>query len=319
MRELDFIEIIKNTVEDSTLIGDDCACLEDSDLYITQDTLVEDVHFSPYTITPYLLGRKSVSVNLSDLAAALAIPKYISVSLSLPEMTKNEFVSELYRGINDVCKEYGVKITGGDITGSEKTVISVTAIGKKNTLFNVSRKYAKKDYVIAVTGDFGSSAAGFYALSQFLMCPESLKEKHFNPIPRIKEGQDIALLTDTDIAATDSSDGLIPSLFNIATASERNISVDINKVPVNTDMIRFCETNNLNYKDFIKWGGEDYELVLCLPESLYNKLNPEKFIKIGTVLNKDKNPSIYITDNKTEEIISKKIYEEKSFNHFVKM
>ena len=97
MNELRFLEIINKTLDSSSFLGDDCAYLDDFDIFVTQDTLVEDVHFSLYTISPYLLGRKAVSVNLSDLAAALSIPKFILVSLSLPKNTKDSFVSELYR------------------------------------------------------------------------------------------------------------------------------------------------------------------------------------------------------------------------------
>ena len=74
MRELEFLKIIEKTLDSSSFLGDDCAFLDDFDIFVTQDTLVENVHFSLYTTTPYLLGRKAVSVNLSDLAAALSIP-----------------------------------------------------------------------------------------------------------------------------------------------------------------------------------------------------------------------------------------------------
>ena len=97
-----------------------------------------------YTTDAYKLGRKAVSVNLSDLAASLAEPKYITVSISMPKLTKNSFVENLYKGINDICREYNVKVIGGDITGSDKIVISITAIGKKVSKFLSSRKNAKK-------------------------------------------------------------------------------------------------------------------------------------------------------------------------------
>ena len=86
MKELEFLDIIKNSLSFKSFIGNDCAFLDEHDLFFTQDTLVEDVHFSLYTTTPYLLGRKAVNVNLSDLAAALAKPEYISISLSLPKI-----------------------------------------------------------------------------------------------------------------------------------------------------------------------------------------------------------------------------------------
>ena len=138
MKELDFLKIINNTLDDNSYLGDDCAYLEDLGIYVTHDTLVEDIHFSMYTTDAYKLGRKAVSVNISDLATALADPKYITVSISTPKLTNNSFIEELYKGINDICNEYGVKVIGGDITGSEKIVISVSAIGKKTTQHSLS-------------------------------------------------------------------------------------------------------------------------------------------------------------------------------------
>lgn len=316
MREFDLINLIKNSLDDASFIGDDCAYLEDFDLYFTQDTLVEDVHFSLYTTNAYLLGRKAVSVNLSDLASAFATPKYISVSLSLPKTVKDSFVSELYQGINEVCKEYNVKVIGGDITGSDKVIISISAIGKKTSLFNVSRKYAKKDDVIVVTGEFGSSGAALNAFSDFLVCDDELKEKHLNPTPRVKEGIKLAKLADCNLASTDCSDGLISALYNIANASKRSLKIDINKVPVNPKTIEYCKVNDLDYKEFVKWGAEDYELLICMPEKLYNELNSEEFVKIGSVLNKDNTPVIMIKDGEKTETLTKNAFEEKSFNHF---
>ena len=178
MKELNFLNIIKSTLDNSSFIGDDCAYLDDLDIFVTQDTLIEDIHFSLYTTTPYLLGRKSVSVNLSDLAASLSVPKYITVSLSMPKLTKDSFVSELYRGINDVCRENDIQVIGGDITGAENVAISICAIGKKQSKFLTSRSYAKKGDVILVTGEFGSSAAGLHALTQYLYADEYLLQKH---------------------------------------------------------------------------------------------------------------------------------------------
>lgn len=316
MRELEFLEIIKNKLTDSSLIGDDCAYLEDFDMYITQDTLVEDVHFTKYTIKPYQLGRKAVSVNLSDLAAALAAPKYISVSLSLPKDIKNSYVEEIYRGINDVCTQHGVKVTGGDITGGDKIVISITALGKRHSIFASSRKYAKKDDLIVVTGDFGSSSTGLYALSQFLYCDKELIEKHLNPTPRTEEAKKLANLTDSDIAVMDTSDGLIDALYKTALASKHSMKIDFEKVPVSDKVINFCEKNELNYKDFVKWGGEDYELLICMPENLYSKLNHDEFKCIGTVCNKDNSPSVIINDEGETLRITKEVFEKNSYNHF---
>ena len=316
MRELDFLNIIKHRLSDSSFIGDDCAYLDDFDMFVTQDSLIEDVHFSMYTTNPYFLGRKSVNVNLSDLAAALALPKYISVSLSLPKSINDSFVDDFYRGINDVCNEFSVKVIGGDITSSDKIFISVTAIGKRHSLFFSSRKFARKGDLIVVTGDIGSSAAGLYALSNFLYCNDYFVSKHINPTARLLHSKLIADLTDSNIAAMDTSDGLVDALFKIAVASKHSLKIDINKVPINSSIVDFSLKNNLDYKDFIKWGGEDYELLFCLPQSLFAKLDHNLFTCIGSVLNKDPNPSVFIQDDSSAQEISKEIFEARSFNHF---
>lgn len=316
MKELNFIEIIKNTLDFSSFLGDDCAFLEDLDIFVTQDTLVEDVHFSLYTISPYMLGRKAVSVNLSDLAAAISQPKYISVSLSMPKTIKDSFVSELYRGINDVCKEYNVKVIGGDITGSDKIVISICAIGKKVSLFNSSRSYAKKDDYILVTGEFGSSSAGLYGLTNFLYTEQSLINSHLNPTPRVNEGLKLSSIIDSNITVMDCSDGLVDALYKVSLASKHSLKIDINEVPVSNELIEFSARNNLDYKNFVKWGGEDYELLICVPEETYSKLDLSIFKCIGRVQNKDNNPCVSIKDDKNIEKITKEIFESNSFNHF---
>ncbi len=316
MKELEFLDIIKNSLSFKSFIGNDCAFLDEHDLFFTQDTLVEDVHFSLYTTTPYLLGRKAVNVNLSDLAAALAKPEYISISLSLPKMTSNSFVSELYRGINEVCNQYGIKVIGGDITGSDKVVISVCAIGKKVSLYQAARNNAKKGDVILVTGKFGSASAGFHALSNFLYAENSLIDAHLNPVPRLKESSILASKVESDITVMDTSDGLVDALYKISLASKHSVRIDINKVPVADELKQYSLRNNLNYKNFVKWGGEDYELLICVREDIYSLLDENLFKCIGYVENKDNNPSVIIDDLNVSEHITANEFNKNSFNHF---
>ncbi len=316
MRELDFLSIIQSKLSDSSFLGDDCAFLDDLGIYLTQDTLVEDVHFSMYTTTPYLLGRKSIAVNLSDLAAALSVPKYVTVSLSMPSKIKSDFVEEFYSGVNDIANEYGVKVIGGDLTSSDKITISVCAIGKKEHNFDISRKNAKNGDVVLVTGYHGLSSAGFYAFSDFLFCDETLKQAHLNPIPRVNEALELSANISRNIAVMDSSDGLVDALYKISLASKHSIEIDINKVPVSDSLREFCSQNNLDYKNFVKWGGEDFELVVCVPEDIYQNINKDKFVCIGKILNKDSNPTLIIKDENKSEKITKAIFEENSYKHF---
>ena len=153
MNEKELINIIKSTLN-SKYIGDDCAYLEDLGIVITQDSLVEDVHFKMDFITPYQLGYKSVMVNISDVCASGAEPKYLTISLSLPNSVDENFVKEFYEGAKNASDN--VHIVGGDITGSDKIYISVTAIGSTRGRKISSRKNAKIGHKIIVSGEHGS-------------------------------------------------------------------------------------------------------------------------------------------------------------------
>ena len=158
MKEKDFILAIKKILN-SKHIGDDCAYLEDLGIVITQDSLVEDVHFKTDYSTPYQIGWKAAMVNISDVCASGAEPKYMTVALSLPKNTNEAFVEDFYKGLKDACKD--VEIIGGDITGSNKIYISITAIGITKARKISSRKHAKPGQKIVISGPHGSSAAGF--------------------------------------------------------------------------------------------------------------------------------------------------------------
>ncbi len=316
MKELDFLSIIKKNLNNNSLLGDDCAYLKDLDIFTTQDTLVEDVHFSLNTTSPYLLGRKAVNVNLSDLAAAMAKPEYIVISISLPKTIKDVFVDEFYKGVNDVCIENQIITAGGDITSSSKVVISVCAIGKKIFKSITSRSFAKQGDYVLVSGNFGSSSAGLYALSQYLFCDEKLKEAHLNPKARIKEAFHLGKIAEENFAMMDSSDGLADALYKIALQSKRSIEIDMNKVPYNKELLEFSDFNNLDYKKFILWGGEDFELVCCVNEKTYEKIDKTLFTCIGRVLNKTTKPCVIVNDENKQIEINQSVFENNSYNHF---
>ena len=122
MKEKVFISTIKNVLN-SNYIGDDCAYLPDLGIVVTQDSLVEDVHFSLDFMSPYQLGYKFVMVNISDVVASGAKPKYLTVALSIPTNIDENFIKEFYQGAKDACGNE-IEIVGGDITRAEKVFIS---------------------------------------------------------------------------------------------------------------------------------------------------------------------------------------------------
>ena len=293
MKEKEFINIIK-TITKSDFIGDDCAYLKNLGIVISQDNLVEDVHFSMKFTDAYKLGYKSAMVNISDITASGAEPAYMTVGLSLPDNIDVEFVKNFYKGVKNTA--LGIEIIGGDITGGDKIFISITIIGKTKGRKISSRQNAKDGYKIIVSGPHGSSAAGLQQLYEGNT--NKFTEKHLMPKAKIEFSKYIAENIKSDYAMMDTSDGLMDALMQISRMSNVLLDVDFNKIPYDKDLEQFD-----NYKDLILYGGEDYELVACVPEDFYvpNSFEIGK-IKKGTGVKID---GKYI-----------KNAEEKLFNHF---
>ena len=304
MKEHEFIKIINSALSDNSYLGDDCAYLEDFGLFVTHDTMVENVHFSLKYASAEQIGYKAVVTNLSDLASSLAKPLYVTVSLSLPVKTENAFVEELYQGINSACNEYGVKVVGGDITGSDKVVISICAIGKKQSDYFAKRFNAKVGDVIVVTGTHGSSAAGLKCLQQDIK-DDYLKLKHLKPKARFDAIDELLKYINIDIACMDTSDGLFDALKQISENSGVTSVVNFEDVPYDKQIEKFD-----NFKEMILTGGEDYELLFTVPEELFEKLDKNLFVKIGKVKNVQNFPVRIESKNlKTDEIIQLHVYD----------
>lgn len=291
MKEKELIDIIK-TIVGSEYIGDDCAYLKDLGIVITQDSLVEDIHFSLKNSTPYQLGWKSVMVNISDVCASGAEPKYLTIALSLPNYVDENFVKDFYEGVQDAAKD--VKVVGGDITGADKIFISVTAIGSTKNRKISSRSNAKIGHKIIVSGEHGNSAMGLKLLSQGE--DNVFTRAHLMPKAQINFSKEIAENIDCDYAMMDTSDGLADALYQIAKASGVNLKIDSKKIPHSQKVPL----------DMVLYGGEDYQLVACVPESILDKIS--KYTVIGCVV--EGNGKLQI-DNKIIENI-----EDKIFNHF---
>lgn len=298
MNECGLIETIKNLTQ-SSYIGDDCAYLEDLGIVVSQDSLVEDVHFRLSWMSPKELGIKSALVNISDVIASGAKPVYISVSLSLSRGQNENFVAEFYQGFTSVCKDYDVKIIGGDLTGSDKVFVSVTIIGEVSGHNVSSRKNAKCGYNVWVYGNHGSSAAGLRCLEQGLSGVKSLIQAHKEPklcskVPYIVESY----------AMMDTSDGLADALYKIAIASGVTLKIDFDKIPFNSEIKVFED-----FEDLILYGGEDYGLVAAVPQNY----NLEGFVKIGSVIEKANTPLVI---NKQGTILEINSIDDFVFNHF---
>ena len=312
MKEIDYINIIQNVLS-SNHIGDDCAYLEDLGIVITQDSLVEDIHFKRSFSTPFELGYKSIAVNLSDIYASGAEAKYLTVALSLPKDVNETFVKEFYNGAKSVLN--GAKIVGGDITGSDnKIFISVCAIGSTKGRKISSRRNAKVGYKIITNGTHGSSNAGLNLLlnNDKNSFPEIIKE-HLMPIISNKLSDAIAKSAKNDYAMMDSSDGLMDALYKIADFSGVSAIIDFEKVPYDKNLEKI---EDFDYKKAIFFGGEDYRLVCAISDEDLSKINKNIYTIIGEIQEKSDEDTVKVRFKGQTIGFNANSLEKNLFNHF---
>jgi thiamine-monophosphate kinase len=214
-------------------------------LVVTQDVLVEGVHFRLEWTSWRDLGYKAAAVNLSDLAAMAAEPVGLLVGLAVPPETGDAAILELYEGI----AEAGVPVMGGDTTAAGEFSISVTAVGRSERV--PGRAGARPGDVLVVTGPLGGAAAGLYALKHGLEGFDELVERHRRPPVRLGEGR---RLGPSAHALIDLSDGILSDAGRIAERSSCRLVIDVESVP---RAPRLEEVADLPF-----WMmGEDYELL----------------------------------------------------------
>lgn len=295
MNEKELIELIKLTTN-SDYIGDDCAYLEELGIVISQDSLVEDIHFSLNTTDAYKLGWKSAMVNISDVCASGAKPLYMTVSLSIPEYLDNDFVKDFYKGLRDAADD--VKVVGGDITGSSKLFISIAVIGSDKDRKISSRKNAKIGYKVIVSGEHGNSGMGLKLLTTNLNWKKKEKflNAHLMPVAKREFSKEIAENITVDYAMMDTSDGLADALLQIAKSSNVRLSIKKSNIP----------HDNFVNMDMVLYGGEDYELVAVVPDDVLKHIT--HYYVMGEVVKGSAGVEI---DGKFIDNIDSKV-----FNHF---
>jgi len=270
-----------------TGIGDDAAALKISEnniLLTTCDLLLEDVHFNLNVTDSYQLGRKSLAVNLSDIAAMGGTPRFFLVSLALPPHLPIEFIDDLYRGMTDLADEFDTKLVGGDTNASpDKLMINITLLGEANPDHLLKRSGAQVGDSIFVTGTLGDAALGFFILEfdknmNRSYSHNTLTYRHLSPYPRIKEGISIA---ENRLASAmiDISDGLLIDLRRILTLNKLGATIYISQLPLSKEFKQYQGKLKHNKIDFALNGGEDYELLFTSPQNKEKEL-----LKLGQTL-----------------------------------
>lgn len=282
-------------------IGDDCAVLkkdEDSVFLISTDCLVEKVHFELKQFSFIELGKKAMSVNLSDIAAMGGVPLYAFVTIGVsPDVNEGE-VLDLYTGMQQVAAEFQAGIVGGDTTSSPKSFfVSLTVVGvAKNGQYKL-RSDAKVGDGIYVSGNVGSSAVGLKLLQKKKVQENNFIKAHKNPRPRIQLGQ---LLGEASAvhAMIDLSDGLLQDLGHVLSASQVSAEINFENLPLEDDFFETCRSVGLSPEDTALTGGEDYQLLFTMDDAAAEELSSSlvakrfKITRIGTVLPKEAVPKV---------------------------
>jgi thiamine-monophosphate kinase len=249
-------------------IGDDCAALDlGGDDYVlwTVDTLVEGVHFDLAYISLKQLGRKSLAVNLSDIAAMAGEPTYALLSLGWPPDRELSQALELGQGLAELARDYGAAVIGGDTVASPRGItVTVAVLGKVPKEEMLTRAGAKQGDYIYVTGPLGDSAAGLEILRRGVKLDPELAEPliatHLNPVPQLAAGRLLARHRLAS-AAIDLSDGAATDLNHICRASGVGARLEAAAVPVSAGVEAAARRLNRRPLDLALKGGEDYQLL----------------------------------------------------------
>ncbi|MBC8209270.1 MAG: thiamine-phosphate kinase [Desulfobulbaceae bacterium] len=276
--ERSLIEMIRATVVTDAPgllqgIGDDCAVFESgsSPWLVSTDTLVDRVHFERSFHPPKLLGRKSMAVNLSDVAAMGGRPRFALLSLSLPPNLSSDWLNEYLAGVRDILGEYDCVLIGGDTVTSAELAFSVTVLGQSDAGPVLYRSEAGEGDIVMVSGPLGSSAAGLAILQRDGGGPQedcsSLIAAHLDPIPQVQLGLELAA-SGFVTAMQDISDGLATDLAHICRESSVSALVHASQLPRLPELSVAAEYLNRTPLDWMLKGGEDYQLVFTVRAGL---------------------------------------------------
>jgi len=278
--EADILKLLQKFCP-ADVIGDDGAVLEiaaNHRLVVTTDVLVDGVHFGDRTTPAEMAGWRAVAANLSDLAAMGATPVGITVGLSLPSDTELSWLEGLYQGIGACLKTYGTPLVGGDLTRSPIKTIAITAFGEVLPNNIIRRNAAQVGDVIVATGFHGDSRAGL----ELLLQPETGKDlgegdrqhlilAHQKPMPRLDVSAYVNNIeTERNFAGMDSSDGLADAVLQICEMSHVGAIIHESKIPISPALLRYQSAAKA--LEWSLYGGEDFELVLALPQFCAEKL-----------------------------------------------
>ncbi|WP_084790296.1 thiamine-phosphate kinase [Methanosphaera sp. WGK6] len=259
---------------------DDAALQENKDQYtvISTDMLIQHTHF-PKQMTPYQMGEKIVTVNVSDILAMNAKPESILISMALPKTLDVHDFDEIIDGILKKCEEYKITLIGGDLNQHDEIILCGTATGQINKEVKLQRNIEPTN-LIAVTGQLGGPAAALDLINNDMTLPLQDKEIILNsllePNLPLKTSEILRKHPEIVTSITDITDGLAVELGHLHEKNNNlGFCIHKNKIPYNKYLEEIANANNKNLNEYLFHFGEEFELLLTLKKDKYNKYKHE--------------------------------------------
>lgn len=282
--ELALLEYIRNrfisrSKDVVTGIGDDAAVLKlgRKHLLVTTDMMVESVHFDLCFTTPYQLGFKIVSVNVSDIYAMGGTPAYLLLNMAMRKNTDMSFIDSFFDGIQDALRLYAAKLIGGDISAAQREMcLCATCIGYGERVVN--RSGAKVGDTIYITGTPGDSACGLALLKKMKKSSpphpplvkggstggvklsrkfiEPLINRHLMPVARNPKN-----FVGYATSMIDVSDGLLIDLSRLCDESKMGARIFLGRIPLSSQLRKAATEIGIDPFQLALSGGEDYDLL----------------------------------------------------------
>jgi thiamine-monophosphate kinase len=274
-------------------IGDDAAVIKPSNKYllVTTDMMVEGVHFDLRFMTPFQLGFKLISVNVSDIFAMGGKPFYCLLNVAVSGNMRREFVDMLFDGVKEAMSLYRTVLAGGDLSAADRISLSATVIGYTGKY--ITRSGAKTGDRIYVTGTLGDSAGGLEVLKRVRnkiylqktgegkeqrakskdtalakLSRLGLKYETVEPLLRrhlMPEARDPSRFVKCATSMIDVSDGLLIDLTRLCNESKVGARIYAENVPLTPELKSVASILGISALELALSGGEDYELLFTAP------------------------------------------------------
>ena len=277
-------------------IGDDAAVLRTGQgqvHVVSTDAFVEHYHFDRRFYSWTDVGYKAMAVNISDIAAMNAKPRFATVALGLPDEFLVRDVENIYAGLGLCARQHGVNVVGGDTTKSREVLLSITIIGVADEDDIVYRTGGQPGDLLCVTGTLGAAVAGLYLLQHRAnsdhidasaigsTAARTVIKRHLRPIPRtdmMHVWQDAGIRPG---ALIDISDGLAAEVHHICKASGCGAMIEQTALPIAEGVHDVANYFGADPFTYALSGGDDYELLFAASERDCRRINSSLYTVIG--------------------------------------